>query len=165
MKITLISPYPDITAFGIRTISAYLKNHGHKTQLIFLPDPFGDNLAFGVKRYNESVLDALIPLCKDSNLIGISLMTNFYEGAVQITKKLKSGLKAPVIWGGIHPTIRPEESLEYADIVCVGDGEDAVLELVVKMGKGESYHDVKNLWFKCNEKVVKKSSEESSPQS
>lgn len=48
MKITLISPYPDITAFGIRTISAYLKQHGHKTQLIFIPDPYGDNLVFGV---------------------------------------------------------------------------------------------------------------------
>ncbi|HHT9111845.1 MAG: B12-binding domain-containing radical SAM protein [Planctomycetes bacterium] len=155
MKITLISPYPDITAFGIRTISAYLKNHGHKTQLIFLPDPFGDNLAFGVKRYNESVLDALIPLCKDSNLIGISLMTNFYEGAVQITKKLKAGLESPIIWGGIHPTIRPEESIEHADIVCMGDGEDSLLELVTRMGKGEPYIDIKNLWFKGSGKVVK----------
>jgi len=154
MKITLISPYPDITAFGIRTISAYLKNHGHKTQLIFLPDPFGDNLVFGVKRYDEDVLDALIPLCKDSDLIGLTLMTNFYEGAVQITKKVKSGLKSPVIWGGIHPTIRPDESLEHADIACVGDGEEAMLELVARMGKGDPYLDVKNLWFKSNGKVI-----------
>ena len=155
MKITLISPYPDITAFGIRTISAYLKSRGHETQLIFVPDPFGDNLVFGVKRYEDSVLDALIPLCKDSDIIGITLMTNFFEGSVQITKKLKEGLKAPVIWGGIHATIRPEESLEYADIVCVGDGEDAVLELVSRMEKGEPYLDVKNLWFKDNETVIK----------
>lgn len=155
MKITLISPYPDITAFGIRTISAYLKNRGHKTQLIFIPDPFGDNLMFGVKRYEDSVLDALIPLCKDSDLIGLTLMTNFFEGAVQITRKLKSALKAPIIWGGIHPTIRPEESLEYADIVCVGDGEDAVLELVERMEKGEPYLDTKNLWFKDSGAVIK----------
>ncbi|MBI5642830.1 MAG: B12-binding domain-containing radical SAM protein [Deltaproteobacteria bacterium] len=145
MKITLISPYPDITAFGLRTISAHLKAHGHTTQLIFLPDPYGDNLVFGVKRYDDHVLDSLIPLCADSGLIGITLMTNFYEGAVQITKKLKSALKAPVIWGGIHPTIRPEESLEHADIVCIGDGEEAILELVQKLEKGEAYTKVKNL--------------------
>lgn len=155
MKITLISPYPDITAFGIRTIAAYLKSHGHETQLIFVPDPFGDNLVFGVKRYEDSVLDALIPLCKDSDLIGLTLMTNFFEGSVQITKKLKAGLNVPVIWGGIHATIRPEESLDYADIVCVGDGEDAVLELVSRMEKGEPYFDVKNLWLKENGKVIK----------
>lgn len=148
MKVTLISPYPDITAFGIRTISAYLKQHGHKTQLIFLPDPYGDNLVFGMKRYDNKVLDELIPLCKDSNIIGITLMTNFYEGAVQITERLKEGVTAPVIWGGIHPTIRPEESLEHADIVCLGDGEEALLELADRMHRGEDYHDVKNLWLK-----------------
>lgn len=60
MKITLISPYPDITAFGIRTISAYLKQHGHKTQLIFIPDPYGDNLVFGVKRYDDKALEDMI---------------------------------------------------------------------------------------------------------
>ncbi len=155
MKITLISPYPDITAFGIRTISAHLKQHGHRTQLIFIPDPFGDNLVFGVKRYEDSVLNALIPLCKDSDLIGITLMTNFFEGSVQITRKLKEGLKTPVIWGGIHPTIRPEESMEYADIVCVGDGEEAVLELVSRMEKREPYLDTENLWFKDNGALVK----------
>lgn len=155
MKVTLISPYPDITAFGIRTISAYLKSHGHETQLIFIPDPYGENLLFGLQRYDDRALDGLIQLCKDSDLIGITLMTNFYEGAVQITNKLKSGLKAPVIWGGIHPTIRPEESLEHADIVCVGDGEDAVLELAEKIEKGESYQNVKNLWFKKDGSLIK----------
>lgn len=155
MKITLVSPYPDITAFGIRTISAYLKGRGHRTQLVFLPDPYGDNLIFGLQRYDDKALDDLISLCKDSNLIGITLMTNFYEGAIQITKKLKLGLKAPVIWGGIHPTIRPEESLEHADIVCVGDGEDALLELIEKMEKGEPYTHVGNLWFKENGNLIK----------
>ena len=155
MKITLISPYPDITAFGIRTISAYLKQHEHKTQLIFIPDPYGDNLVFGVKRYDDKVLEDMIPLCSDSDLIGITLMTNFYEGAVQITKKLKSGVKAPVIWGGIHATIRPEESLEHADMVCVGDGEEAVLEVVSRMEKGESYCDVRNIWVKENGTIIR----------
>lgn len=157
MKITFISPYPDITAFGIRTISAYLKEHGCKTRLIFLPDPYGDNIVFSVKRYNDRILDALIPLCRDSNIVGITLMTNFFEGVVQITQKLQTSLTVPVLWGGIHPTIRPEESLKYADIVCVGDGEDAVLELANRLDKGLFYFDIKNLWFKENGKIIKNS--------
>lgn len=155
MKITFISPYPDITAFGIRTIAAYLKQNGHKVQLIFLPDPYGDNLVFGVQRYENKVLEGLIPLCRDSVLIGLTLMTNFYEGAVQITRKLKSGVSAPIIWGGIHPTIRPEESLEHADMVCVGDGEEVILDLVNKMEKGDSYWNTKNLWCRDNGSLVK----------
>ena len=57
--------------------------------------------------------------------------------------------------GGIHPTIRQEESLEHADIVCVGDGEEAILELVTRMGKAEPYTDIRNLGFKKNGTVIK----------
>ncbi len=155
MKITLISPYPDITAFGLRTISSYLKEHGYTTQMIFLPDPFGDDLIYGGKRYSNNILNELIPLCKDSDLIGITLMTNFFDGAAQITREIKSNMNTPVIWGGVHPTICPEECLENADMVCIGDGEDAMLELVNKMKKGNDYSDTLNLWVKSNGKIIK----------
>ncbi len=155
MKITLISPYPDITSFGIRTLSAHLKEHGHKTQLIFLPDPLGDNLAYGVQRYKDNVLDRVIALAAGSDLVGVSLMTNFFDGAVQITRKLKSGLRVPILWGGVHPTIRPEECLEHADMVCIGEGEDALLELADKMSRNEDYTNTVNLWVKSGEVVHK----------
>jgi radical SAM superfamily enzyme YgiQ (UPF0313 family) len=156
MRITLISPYPDITAFGLRTISAHLKARGHSTRLVFMPDPHGDNLVFGLKRYGDDALASLARLCADADLIGVTLMTNFYEGAVQITRALKSGgVKAPVVWGGVHPTIRPEESLEHADIVCVGDGEDAMAELARRMDEGIGYTDVRNMWFKAGGAVIK----------
>lgn len=149
MRITLISPYPDITSFGIRTMSAYLKSYGHKTRMVFMPDPFGDNLMYGVQRYKEEALEELVDLCTDSDLIGITLMTNFFDGAVQMTQKLKaSGIKTPVVWGGVHPTIRPEESLEFADIVCIGDGEEAILELCGKIAAGNDYSEIPNLWVK-----------------
>src|SRR3990172_535554 len=155
MKITLISPYPDITAFGIRTISAYLKEKGHKTKLLFLPDPRRDNIISWGKRYDEDVLDDIIPLCDDSDIIGITLMTNFFDNAVEITRKIKSKLDKPILWGGVHPTVRPEECLEYADIVCIGDGEDSVCDLLDKMDRRESYEDIRNLWFKREGRVIK----------
>ncbi len=155
MLITLISPYPDITAFGVRTLSAHLKKNGISTRLIFLPDPFGDNIQDGVARYKNSIIDKAVEICKDSDLIGISLMTNFFDGAVQITEKLKTSLDTPVIWGGVHPTIRPEECLEYADMICIGEGEDAFLELAGKMQRGEQYRDTVNIWFKDGDTLLK----------
>src|SRR3990167_828360 len=155
MKITLISPYPDITNFGIRTISSFLKRNGHKTKIIILPDPYGDNLVFNTQRYDDNVLDEVVSLCKGSNLIGITLMTNFFDGAVQITKKIKGSIDVPIIWGGVHPTIRPEESLKYADMVCISDGEEAMLELATKMENNENYSNIKGLWIKFNEKIIK----------
>jgi anaerobic magnesium-protoporphyrin IX monomethyl ester cyclase len=148
MRITLISPYPDITCFGLRTLSAHLKKHGHTTQLIFLPDPFGDHIREGVPRYREAILDAVVALCRGSELIGLTVMTNFFDGAVQISRKLKSRLEVPLIWGGVHPTIRPEESLRYADMVCLGEGEEALLGLADAMSQGDDFSRQNNIWIK-----------------
>ncbi|MEO5357442.1 MAG: B12-binding domain-containing radical SAM protein [Nitrospirae bacterium YQR-1] len=155
MKITLISPYPDITVFGLRTISACLKEKGYETHIVFLPDPYGDNIIHGKDRYEQYVMDELVEICKDSDFIGVTLMTNFFDGAVQITRSLKKSLKVPVIWGGVHPTIRPEESLEFADYVCVGEGEDAVVEFAEKLASGKDPAETPGLWCLRNGTVIK----------
>jgi hypothetical protein len=31
----------------------------------------------------------------------------------------------PLVWGGIHPTTEPEDSLNYADLIVRGEGEGA----------------------------------------
>jgi radical SAM superfamily enzyme YgiQ (UPF0313 family) len=48
----------------------------------------------------------------------------------------------PIIVGGVHATLNPEEIFEFADIVCIGEGEYPILKLL--QGK----KDIKNLWFK-----------------
>ncbi|MBF0568643.1 MAG: B12-binding domain-containing radical SAM protein [Nitrospirae bacterium] len=155
MKITLISPYPDITTFGLRTISAYLKQHGHQTQLLFLPDPQGDNIIFGKDRYAPHTMDEAVEICRGADLIGITLMTNHFDCAVQITKKLKSAFNSPVIWGGVHPTIRPKECLEFADMVCVGDGEEAMLEVANNIAEGRDCSGIGNVWSKSTGNIIK----------
>ena len=147
MKITLISPYPDIHTFGIRTISAYLKQKRHDVRLLFLPKDF-------TEQYENKTLDEIVTLAKDSHLIGISLMTNYFDDATQITQKLKDNYDIPILWGGIHPTIRPEECLNYADMVCIGEGEEALAELLNKMENGHDYHDICGIWFKHKEKII-----------
>lgn len=155
MHLTLISPYPDITAFGLRTIAAHLKRNGHRVRMVFLPDPCGDEFAPGRRRYAPEVLDALVPLCADSGLVGVTLMTNYFDAAREITARLRGAVPAPVIWGGVHPTIRPEECLALADLVCVGEGEDALLELVGRLEAGTSYRDVPNLWLRQDGALIR----------
>ena len=148
MNITLISPYPDLQAFGIRTVSACLKQQGHDVQLLFLPKPFSEG-------YEDITLAEIVQLSKDSNLIGISLMTNFFLNAVQITEKLKENHDIPVLWGGIHPTIRPGECLNYADIVCIGEGEESIIELASKLENDPRCTDTRGMWFKRKERIIK----------
>lgn len=42
MKVSLVSPYPDITNYGLRTLSAVLRGFGHDTTHMCMPDFAGD---------------------------------------------------------------------------------------------------------------------------
>jgi radical SAM superfamily enzyme YgiQ (UPF0313 family) len=58
------------------------------------------------------------------------------------------------LWGGIHPTIKPEECLDYADMVCIGEGEQAMSELTDKMQNKQYYYDIKGMGFNNKGKVI-----------
>jgi len=148
MKITLISPYEEIYALGIRILSSCLKKEGHNIQVIFLRNCFYD-------RYKDKTLNEVVELSRGTDLIGISLMTNLFENAVQITQMLKKNLSVPILWGGIHPTIRPEECLDYADMVCIGEGEETLVELARKMENGADFYNIQGMCFKEKGKVIK----------
>jgi radical SAM superfamily enzyme YgiQ (UPF0313 family) len=157
MKISLITPTPpDISAFGVRSLSAYLKAAGYRTQCLFLPGGIEHlrNQKEYIYQYPRGVIDQIIEICSDSDLIGISFMTQYFDRAVQITQTLKEHTNCPIVWGGVHPTAKPLEGLEYADLVCVGEGEITLLELVKRLEKGEDYTDIPNLWIKTGAKII-----------
>lgn len=141
MKIVLVSLYSGIANIGVRTLSASLKKEGYNVQIIFLRSEFWN-------RYEDRILNELGWLIKDANLIGISLTTNYFENAIQVTQSMRKNSNAIILWGGIHPTIRPEECLDYADIVCIGEGEETLVELTKKMENGQNLSDVQGIWYK-----------------
>jgi len=156
MKVTLISPYESISSYGMRSLSAVLKRAGFETQMILLPrETEGFRWEGFLYAYPEAVLDQVTDLASDSDLIGITLMSNYFDSAVQITQRLRRATAAPIVWGGIHATVRPEECLEHADLVCVGEGEDALLELMQHLAKGEGPIGVRNIWYKQDGEIVR----------
>lgn len=155
-KVTLISVYESIISYGMRSLSASLKAAEFEAQMIFLPRETEGFRWKGFRYvYPEAVLDQIAELASDSELIGITLMTNYFDNAVQITRHLHRCTNAPIVWGGIHPTIRPEECLEYADLVCVGEGEDALCKLAQQLAEGKGYTDVDNMWYKRDSTIVR----------
>jgi radical SAM superfamily enzyme YgiQ (UPF0313 family) len=164
MKITLISTSPDVQCYGIRTISACLKKDGHDVDLIFLQKSGNlekelikfkeKKINYYIKPYADKTMDDLVELTKESDLVGITIMSNNWDEGIQITKKIKENNNIPVAWGGIHPTIRPDECLDHADMVCIGEGEESFSELARKMEMGQHYHDTKGMGFKVNGKKI-----------
>jgi anaerobic magnesium-protoporphyrin IX monomethyl ester cyclase len=158
MRITLLSPTPmDISAFGVRALAAYLKAQGHQVRTVLIPGGV-ERLRYRreyVYRYDRGLLDEVTEVCRGSDLIGISLMTHYFDRARQLTEHLKKSLPVPIIWGGIHPTVRPEESLEYADLVNIGEGEEAFLELVETMAGGRDIRHLRNIWLKQGQEIIR----------
>lgn len=158
MLITFLVPSPpDISAFGVRSLSAYLRSLGHETRIIFLPGSIGRLNKSGAfaYRYSPAVIDELIELSRGSDLIGVSFMTNYFDRAMQVTEAIKKALKIPVVWGGIHPSCKPEEALGYADMVCIGEGEETLRELCEKMNSGGGYYETPGLWFRKSGNIVR----------
>ncbi len=90
------------------------------------------------------------------DLIGITIVEDTYSLAVSLLNAIKES-NIPVIAGGIFVTFCPEEviGLEDIDMVCIGEGEEALIELCKKMSRGEDYTGVQNLWIKKDGRITK----------
>ncbi len=154
MKIALISPYSEISSIGVRTISSYLKAHGISTRLIFLPLQRSFYSREDFLSYPESVIDTLTCLVKNDDLIGFSVMSNYCDSMKDLSIKLKRKLPdKPILWGGIHPTVAPEECLEAADYVCIGEGEIPCLDLCQNLAKGKSAKTIPGICSKIDSDI------------
>jgi radical SAM superfamily enzyme YgiQ (UPF0313 family) len=107
---------------------------------------------FKLQRVNLPLLAALTPpghtvtivdeafapddIDQEVDLVGITVLTELAPRAYQIADSYRSkGVK--VVMGGIHPTIMPEEALEHADAVVVGEAEGVWPRLVADAVSGQ----------------------------
>jgi len=79
----------------------------------------------------------------ECDLVGISCMTANAPRAYDLCREFKRRGKT-VVLGGVHPTILPDEALQHADCVVVGEAEGVWPLLLQDFSVGklkETYHD------------------------
>ncbi len=87
----------------------------------------GHNVAI----YNENIKEVNPSDLKDSDILGISVLTNTAPRSYQIAKDFRATTpKERVIIGGAHATSLPEEAAQYADHIVKGEGELVISDLV-----------------------------------
>jgi anaerobic magnesium-protoporphyrin IX monomethyl ester cyclase len=61
----------------------------------------------------------------------------------------------PIIWGGVHPTLLPEQtaSSKFVDIVVRGEGEMTIVELARKLKANQPLDSVKGITYKKGKKI------------
>ncbi len=110
--------YRGTPSLALSYLSGYLKSKGHTTSLYHIYQPV-DRIDF---------LSRIV--AERADIIGFSSIS-LYSKHVEIWAKwVKEVTKVPVIFGGVHPTLVPDECLkmEGIDFICVGEGEQALVD-------------------------------------
>lgn len=87
----------------------------------------------------------------DADIVGITATSGTFPVGLKCSKFIKKHCPdVLIIFGGIHPTVCPEEVLseDSVDVICIGEGEDALLELCESMEAQRPIYEIKNLWVK-----------------
>jgi radical SAM superfamily enzyme YgiQ (UPF0313 family) len=138
-----VKPLVDFEAiqFGISYISSYLKQYGHQTMLLVL-----------TRESNFIIIDKFMTEF-DPRLICFTAVASEYAFVNKIGSYIKYGFPDKFLMlGGVHASLRPEEAMrETFDACCIGEGEEATLELVSQLEQGRYPSGIASLWIKKND--------------
>jgi radical SAM superfamily enzyme YgiQ (UPF0313 family) len=137
---------------GVGYLMSMLTHHGHEIDLIFDPG-LDDNLFLKAPHLawmnrHEELLERARAFKPD--LIAMGSLTNLWPFTRKMAEKLKQQVGAPILVGGHHAQALPDYVLQnpHVDMVCPGEGEIAILELVTRMEQGRDITDIPSLWVK-----------------
>jgi radical SAM superfamily enzyme YgiQ (UPF0313 family) len=78
-----------------------------------------------------------VPYDTDADLVALSAKTSCVTHAYAVAARFKAQGK-PVVLGGIHASLRPQEALEHVDFVVTGEAELVWPQFVEQFRKGEA---------------------------
>ena len=139
MKIVFINPN---SVPALNTGLTYVMSAVEKENEIKLLD-----LGLHGKRYQGLVREHLK---KGVDVVAFSAFTHNFKKALEIANFIKHNTPfIKIIFGGIHPSLLPEEviSCPEVDAICIGEGEDAFREYLDKLERKEEPF-VSGIWFK-----------------
>ena len=87
--------------------------------------------------------------------VGVTAMTGeMILNALSALREARRHSKAPIIWGGMHASLLPEQTVshELADYVIEGEGEAALAELARRLAAGQDTAGIPGVWHKADGK-------------
>ncbi|MCJ7664930.1 MAG: B12-binding domain-containing radical SAM protein [Desulfobacterales bacterium] len=151
MRFLLINPYYPISEtpsppLGLAYLGAALEAAGVEVRLLDLVIfPYS-------KKMLESVLQDFSP-----QFVGSTAVTMTFDHAAEVIKDVK-GID-PSIWtvmGGPHVTFCAMETMRAVpelDFICLGEGEDAIVQLIREAENGCHWHNVKGCVYRQGSEV------------
>lgn len=157
MKILLLAPsqkqiygeriFPPYPPLGLLMIGATLKEMKQEVKFIDID----------AQNYDDARLINVIKLYRPS-LICLTCVTPTFNAASRLARIVKENSSALVVFGGVHPTISPEECFKNPDIdfLVVGEGELTIKELVSHLESGrKDFREIKGIWSRNGQEIIR----------
>ena len=126
-----------------------------KVELLFDSGFGGSTVEFKINFLKKAMKSEELMLMKAKKfkpqLIAISCLNNMTVWSKEMCRLFKKEFNVPILIGGLQPTMVPEMFMRDdwdVDVICRGEGEDAILELCNSIDQGQVDYTIKNLWFK-----------------
>ena len=123
-----------------------------------LPYKEGYDIKIIDQRMDKEWKETLKKELKDALLFGTTSMTGpQIKYALEASRFVKENSNIPVIWGGVHASLLPEQTIKnkYIDIVMKGEGDFSFLEIIKAIEKGKSLRQIKGIYYKENGEIKK----------
>jgi anaerobic magnesium-protoporphyrin IX monomethyl ester cyclase len=179
-RIALIKPFTGLN-LGVSQLSAELQRAGHDSRVIYFKDyvvapvesasamcrseyagtavgPRGQDFVWNCYRpVTDREHALLLQELEDfqPQLVGLSLTSAGFGVAAEITRLVQEQLGVPVIWGGTGPTLEPERCLQWADLVCINEGEEVIRELAERIDEGLPLGQVVGVWEQRDGRIIR----------
>ena len=159
LSIKLIALEKGITCIGLRRISALVKTIYPKTTTYIYDlraqtsDSFLKSWIRSVHPENDAIPinERLVEELAEADVLGVSCVSLFSDQANKLISLVKKrNPETIIIWGGVHAMLFPEDSIKYADIVCVSEGEKQFLSLLDKIETKKDFSNLPGFWVRLN---------------
>jgi anaerobic magnesium-protoporphyrin IX monomethyl ester cyclase len=122
-KVVLIQPkntlamniYPPL---NLIKVGSALESHGYETTIVASP-----------LLEAKEAKDVLLNECRDAFMVGIGILTTEVPDAIELARFVKEQYDLPIVWGGWHTTLFPEQMAEstLVDKVIVDEGDELII--------------------------------------
>lgn len=139
---------------GVRFISSILRENGHEVVEVYLKDYCHARFEWPSEREIQLLVDVL--RSRRVDLVGISLRAGgYFKLSCALTRRLHDELGVPVMWGGMHVTMSPEQCIPHADMLVVGEAERVMVDLLDGVRTGVDLATLPSLWLHQDGGVIR----------
>ncbi len=152
-RVTIVSIY-NMENTSIRYFIPILRQAGHTVQVVYFQDYYVNDAVSHTRTQEDMFIDVIKGFNPD--IVAFSVISStFFPVTRDLTELVTEKIGALTIWGGVHAMVNPDQGIEIADCVCLGEGEYPLLDLANAIARGESHDAIPNLWVKTPDGIRK----------